>query len=133
METNIAGYLDVSDVDGTDPNTISVTLGSGSAALNSTGNDKVDELGRTGVSGVLVLGDTEDNDGDGDVPTPVVTLTLIDSSGTSIATTASDSTGSFTFSNDHGCCSGGHQQRQHRGGANHNDDLLSSSILPEML
>jgi hypothetical protein len=44
---------------------ISVTVGSGSP-LNSTGNDFVDELGRT-VTGVVL----EDTDNDGDDPRKV--------------------------------------------------------------
>ena len=40
MEMNLAGYLDVSDIDGNNPNKISVELTTG---LDSTGNDIVDE------------------------------------------------------------------------------------------
>jgi hypothetical protein len=63
--TDEAGYLAVSDIDGGDVNMISVTVGSGSP-LNSTGNDFVDELGRT-VTGVVL----EDTDNDGDDPRKV--------------------------------------------------------------
>lgn len=41
VETNLAGYADVSDVDGANDNRVSVRLGESS---NSTGNDFVDEL-----------------------------------------------------------------------------------------
>ena len=93
METNLPRYLDVSDIDGGDFNTITITLGAGSE-LNSTGNDFLDEPSRT-VSGT-VLEDT-DNDGDGDVPIAIVAVALFDSSGFPIATTMTDSAGSFYF------------------------------------
>jgi hypothetical protein len=41
VETNLAGYVDVSDVDGANDNRVAVRLSSGT---NSTGNDFVDEI-----------------------------------------------------------------------------------------
>jgi hypothetical protein len=79
METNHPGYLDVSDIDGGDDSMIAVTVGSGSSLI-STGNDFVDEVGRT-LSGFLL----EDIDNDGDRGTPLAVATV------------SDSDGAFTF------------------------------------
>jgi hypothetical protein len=56
---------------------IAVTVGSGSS-LNSTGNDFVDEVGRT-LSGFLL----EDIDNDGDGGTPLAVATVSDSDGSS--------------------------------------------------
>ena len=71
-QTNTGSYpLDVSDVDGGDPNSIAVTLGSGNP-VDSSGNDFVDELFRT------ISGQVFENITNILYPIPNVTLTLID-------------------------------------------------------
>ena len=125
METNLAGYVDVSDVDGANDNTVSVRLGAGT---NSTGNDFVDEVISSppstspsssilpstdpSVSGAPSLTATpsvnpsgsisgsvkEDtnNDNIGDMPLSNVLISLVDSvTGQVIRTTLTDSSGSF--------------------------------------
>ena len=88
-ETNPPGYDDVSDVDGGDPNTITVTIG-GDSPLDSTGNDFVDEVEKLGSISGNVKEDTNDDD-IGEVDIPAVTITLEDSTGVTVATTVTDS------------------------------------------
>ena len=92
IESNLAGYTDVSD-NGGNPldDRIPVVLGSGA---NATGLLYVDE--RLGSIAGHVKEDLDNNDS-GDVPLPGVTITLLDSTGKVIATTVTDSSGSFTF------------------------------------
>ncbi|KAI2496385.1 oxidoreductase [Fragilaria crotonensis] len=92
-ESNLPGYLDVSDVDGGNPNLISVSLAGGE---DSTGNDFVDEPARR-IDG-SVLEDTN-NDNAGEEPIANVTVLLYDSNGTLVASTTTDSEGNFTFEN----------------------------------
>ena len=65
MELTPSGYVDVSDVDGGDPNNISITIGGPSFPLDSTGNDFVDERGRL-IAGVV--SEDTDNDDVGEIP-----------------------------------------------------------------
>jgi uncharacterized surface anchored protein len=94
VETNLpVAPLDVSDSDGGNLNTIAVSIG-GPKPLISNDNNFVDEPTRT-ISGV-VLEDTN-NDDIGNTPIPGVTVALIDSAGTIIATTTTNSNGVFVF------------------------------------
>ena len=93
VETNLAGYLDVSDVDGPNDNMINVMLRGGE---NITGRDFVDELART-ISG-LVLEDVTNN-GNGDEPMESVLIELFDSNGDFVANTTTNSDGLFEFTN----------------------------------
>ena len=94
METNLPGYIDVSDVFGNPlDNIIRTTLVGGQ---NETDQDYVDR--RVGSITGSVKEDLDNNDS-GDAPLPGVTLTLLDSAGNVVATTVTDSTGSFTFVN----------------------------------
>lgn len=69
IETNIASYpLDVSIIDGGDPNSIDVMI-DGATARNATGNDSVDEASRTILGQVL---DNVDNNGSGIPPSEVL-------------------------------------------------------------
>jgi hypothetical protein len=86
--------LDVSDIDGGDANLIKVTIGLDDFPLNSTGNDFVDERGRQ-IKGV-VLEDVNDDD-TGDIPINGVLISLVSGSGIVLATTTTDSSGSFAF------------------------------------
>ena len=108
VETNLAGYSDVSDVDGIHDNSIGVSLTF--TNLNSTKNDFVDELpgSATGVpSGApveVVLGsisgnvkEDTDDDGIGEAPIFGVLMTLLDSSNIVVATTLTDINGNYKF------------------------------------
>jgi hypothetical protein len=83
--------LDVSDIDGGDPNLINVTIG-GDKPLDSTGNNYVHEKGRETQGYVL-----EDNGGMEPIPIPGVLITLKNSMGQIVATTLTDSTGQFVL------------------------------------
>ncbi|MBL9143555.1 MAG: carboxypeptidase regulatory-like domain-containing protein [Verrucomicrobiaceae bacterium] len=115
VETQPAGYLNVTDLDSTSPgddvansstsdNRIPVAI---SAGESDTGNDFIEEL--PGVITGTVLADV-DNDNDGDDPIPSVTLTLVDSSGSPVdgdpntagvqpITTTTQPDGTYTFTN----------------------------------
>ena len=127
VETNLPNYLDVSDTDGPNDNMISVTLTVGaanstgnvfvdelvsSAPSVSAEPSSVPTVSpfptNTGVpsaspsEGILgsisgtVLEDLDNND-TGDVGLANVTITLLDSTGTPVATTTTDSAGNFVF------------------------------------
>jgi protocatechuate 3,4-dioxygenase beta subunit len=95
-ETNLAGVpLDVKDVDGGNPNVISITLGGGE---NSTGNDFIDEKCRK-VTG-MVMEDVDNNDtGDKGIPQVTVELRAVFANGTVVSymNTTTDSNGMFDF------------------------------------
>ncbi len=105
VETQPAGFISVSDVDGGNPNQIlPITVAAGQAV---TGRDFVEE--QPGTIAGYVLADT-DNDNAGDTPISGVILTLVDGSGNPIdgdpntpglqpitTTTAAD--GSYSFTN----------------------------------
>ncbi|MCK6373166.1 MAG: carboxypeptidase regulatory-like domain-containing protein, partial [Zoogloea sp.] len=95
VETNKAGYLDVSDKDGGNPNSISVTLTPGQS---STGNDFVDE--RTAAIGDKVWLDANANgvQDAGEAGVAGVTVKLLDSTGAVVSTTATDANGNYLFS-----------------------------------
>ena len=84
-ETNNPAYGDVSDVDGANDNTITVTLPAGG---NSEDNDFVDEL--SSIEGTVFV-DT-DNDDAGDTNLSGVTITLLDSNGALVASTTTNAT-----------------------------------------
>ena len=109
-QTNLSGYIDVSDGDSiddggaggtdddtnsnTDDNLISVSL---SSQEIDTGNDFLDE--RTGTISGEVLSDTN-NDDVGDSPLSGVTVELFeDGNATAIAITTTNSDGKYTFIN----------------------------------
>ncbi|MCK6394374.1 SdrD B-like domain-containing protein [Zoogloea sp.] len=94
VETNKPGFSDVGDVDGGDPNVISVTLPAGG---NSTGNDFVDERLPGVVSGSVL--EDNNNDNVGDTPIPGVTVELKDPAGNVVQTTTTDANGNYTFNN----------------------------------
>ena len=127
VETNLPNYLDVSDTDGPNDNMISVTLTVGAAnstgnvfvdELVSSAPSVSSEPSSTptvspgptntgvpsgspseGILGSIsgtVLEDVDNND-TGDVGIPNVTITLLDSTGTPVATTTTDSAGNFVF------------------------------------
>ncbi|MCK6396641.1 SdrD B-like domain-containing protein, partial [Zoogloea sp.] len=93
-ETNKPGYTDVSDVDGGNPNVISVTLTQGQS---STGNDFVDE--RPATLGDRVWEDTNANgvQDAGEAGIAGVTVELKDENGTPVATTTTDANGNYSF------------------------------------
>ena len=95
VETNKTGYIDVSDKDGGNPNSISVTLTPGQS---STGNDFVDE--RTAAIGDKVWLDTNANgvQDAGEAGVSGVTVKLLDSTGNVVSTTATDANGNYLFS-----------------------------------
>ena len=84
IETNLPGYLDVSDVDGPNDNMINVPLGGGE---NVTGRDFVDERERS-ISGV-VLEDIDNND-TGDEPIVSVVVELYDNEGNLVNSTTTN-------------------------------------------
>jgi von Willebrand factor type A domain/SdrD B-like domain len=92
VETNLPGYSDVSDTEGSPlDGEIAVDL---SVGENSTGNNFVDErLG--GISGT-VLEDTN-HDGTGNTPLGGVTITLWTADETVVAVTVTDSSGNYAF------------------------------------
>ena len=92
METNPAGYDDVSDTDGGDPNMIAVDLAPGES---STGNDFVDEPQPGSIAGT-VLADTDDNT-TGDTPLAGVVVTLLDANGVAVASTTTGADGTYLF------------------------------------
>jgi hypothetical protein len=96
VETNKPGYLDVSDIDGGNPNSITVTLPAGTS---STGNDFVDE--RTAAIGDKVWLDKNANgvQDAGEAGIAGVTVKLLDSTGTVVGTTTTDANGNYQFSN----------------------------------
>jgi uncharacterized repeat protein (TIGR01451 family) len=90
-QTNLPGYVDVSDTVGANDNLIPVTLVAGSA---STGNNFVDEqLGS--ISG-NVKADI-DNNNSGDVNLQNVTIELLDAGNAVIAATFTDADGNYSF------------------------------------
>ena len=92
-ETNLPGYVDVSDVFGSPlDNIINVTLPSGG---NVTGRNFVDK--RLGSISGNVMEDL-DNDDVGDVDLAGVNITLLDGSGNVIASRLTDSDGNYVFS-----------------------------------
>jgi hypothetical protein len=93
MESNLPGYLDVSDVDGGDPNLISVSISNGEDSID---NDFVDEPARRIDGSVL---EDINNDNAGEDPIANVTVLLFDWNGTLIASTTTDSEGIFSFEN----------------------------------
>ena len=96
VETNKPGYLDVSDIDGGNPNSITVTLPAGTS---STGNDFVDE--RTAAIGDKVWLDKNANgvQDAGEAGIAGVTVKLLDSTGTVVGTSTTDANGNYQFSN----------------------------------
>ncbi|AFZ37589.1 conserved repeat domain protein [Stanieria cyanosphaera PCC 7437] len=109
-QTNLSGYLDVSDIDGGNLNNISVNLNAG----NSTGNNFVDE--QTGTISGQVLADAADDDNIGDNSLSGVTLELLDNNGDPVIdgngnpiTTTTDSNGIYSFT---GVAPGTYQVRQ---------------------
>jgi len=93
VETDLPGFISVSDTSGSNDNIIQVVLGAG-AGNNSTGNNFTDEVART-ISGV-VLEDTINNNV-GDKPIGGVIIELHFPNGTFIASTTTDSNGAFNF------------------------------------
>ncbi|KAB2964537.1 SdrD B-like domain-containing protein [Zoogloea sp.] len=95
-ETNKPGYLDVSDKDGGNPNSIAVTVVSGAT---STGNDFVDE--RTAALGDKVWLDKNANgvQDAGEAGLAGVTVKLIDAGGSVVGTTTTGADGSYLFNN----------------------------------
>ena len=92
VESNLPGYIDVFDVFGNPlDNIVNVTLTGGE---NKTDQDFVDRLVGS-ISGSVK--EDLNNDDVGDADLSGVTLTLVDSAGTVIATTVTDSAGKFTF------------------------------------
>ena len=91
IETNLPGYLDVSDVDGPNDNTINVPLGRGE---NVTGRDFVDELGRT-ISGTVL--EDVDNYNTGDQPIVSAVVELFDEEGSLVNSTTTNEDGFFEF------------------------------------
>ncbi len=90
QQTNLPGYVDVSDTQGANDSLIAVTL---PASGNSTGNNFVDE--RLGSISGNVKEDI-DNNNTGDVNLSGVTISLL--SGTTIvATTTTDASGNYSF------------------------------------
>ena len=108
-QTNLSGYADVSDNDavdddggagGTDDDTNSDTNDnlipvSLSSQESDTGNNFIDE--QTGTITGEVLADTN-NDDIGDSPLENVIITLKNDLGATVATTTTDNTGKYTFS-----------------------------------
>ncbi len=96
-QTNLAGYSDVSDIDGGNLNQIAVTL---TAGVDSTGNDFIDEVTPPTLANISgnVSEDTN-NDNTGDTPLENVTVQLLSNSGTVIATTTTDVNGDYIFTN----------------------------------
>lgn len=92
-ETNLPDFLDVSDIDGGDPNIISVVIG-GDEPINATGRDFVDEICRK-IDGE-VLEDVDNND-TGDRGISDVVVQLYDLDGNLVSTTSTDSDGAFEF------------------------------------
>ena len=88
------GLTDVSDSDGGDPNSVTVTITEGEDA---TSVDFVDEEEETGSISGTVTEDTDD-DNEGDSPLSGVLVTLTDSSGIVVASTLTDSEGAYEFS-----------------------------------
>ncbi|MDD2669535.1 SdrD B-like domain-containing protein, partial [Zoogloea sp.] len=95
VETNQPGYLDVSDIDGGNPNSIAVTLAPGAT---STGNDFVDE--RTAAIGDKVWLDKNANgvQDAGEAGLAGVTVKLLDSAGTVVGSSTTDANGNYLFS-----------------------------------
>ncbi|MBT9499105.1 MAG: carboxypeptidase regulatory-like domain-containing protein, partial [Zoogloea sp.] len=95
VETNQPGYLDVSDIDGGNPNSIAVTLTPGAT---STGNDFVDE--RTAAIGDKVWLDKNANgvQDAGEAGLAGVTVKLLDSAGTVVGSSTTDANGNYLFS-----------------------------------
>jgi protocatechuate 3,4-dioxygenase beta subunit len=93
-ETNKPGYTDVGDIDGGNPNQISVTLTPGQS---STGNDFVDE--RPATLGDRVWEDTNANgvQDAGEAGIAGVTVQLKDENGAPVATTTTDANGNYSF------------------------------------
>ena len=105
VETNLPGYVDVSEVDGVTDNEVTVSLTF--PKPNSANIDFCDKLPSSAPSAsptaVLVgsisgnVKEDIDGDGDGDVDIPEVLITLFDSSNTPVATTLTDSEGDYLF------------------------------------
>ena len=96
VETNKPGYLDVSDIDGGNPNSIAVTLTPGQT---SAGNDFVDE--RTATLGDRVWLDTNANgvQDAGELGLAGVTVKLLNSAGATVNTLTTDANGNYLFNN----------------------------------
>jgi hypothetical protein len=96
VETNKPGYLDVSDIDGGNPNSIAVTLNPGQT---SAGNDFVDE--RTATLGDRVWLDTNANgvQDAGELGLAGVTVKLLNSAGATVNTLTTDANGNYLFNN----------------------------------
>jgi len=96
VEQNNPGYLDVSDIDGGNPNSIAVTVTPGQT---SSGNDFVDE--RPASIGDRVWFDTNGNglQDTGELGAAGVTVKLLDAGGNVVVTTTTDASGNYLFSN----------------------------------
>lgn len=111
-ETDLPGFSSVIDVDGLNGNTVGVSLTFSN--LNSTENNFVDE--RPGVpassqpsissspSAAPLLGSISgnvkedvDDDNTGEIAIPLVLVSLLDRSGTTVATTLTDNEGNYIF------------------------------------
>ncbi len=93
-QTNLAGYNDVGDIDGGDPNSIAATVPAGG---QSTGNDFVDD--RPAALGDRVWLDTNGNgqlDG-AEAGVSGVTVNLLNAVGDVVNTQATDGTGNYLF------------------------------------
>ncbi|MEM8828799.1 MAG: SdrD B-like domain-containing protein [Cyanobacteria bacterium P01_G01_bin.19] len=103
-QTNLSNYSDVKDLDtnadgsangvggNTDQNLIDVSLSPGE---DSTGNDFVDERGV--ISGNVSVDTSDPGDTTGDDPLANVTVELLDSGSNVVATTATDASGNYSF------------------------------------
>ena len=94
VETNKPGYLDVSDIDGGNPNSIAVTLNPGQT---SAGNDFVDE--RTATLGDRVWLDTNANgvQDAGELGLAGVKVELKDNNGVVVQSMTTDANGNYGF------------------------------------
>ena len=95
-QTNLPTYNDVGDVDGGDPNLITVTLPAGGS---SPGNDFVDD--RTASLGDRVWLDTNNNGQQdaGEASVADVTVNLLDGAGNVLDTQTTDANGEYLFTN----------------------------------
>ena len=95
-QTNLAGYNDVGDKDGGDPNSIAATVPAGG---QSTGNDFVDD--RPASLGDRVWLDANGNgqQDTGDAGVAGVTVNLLNSAGNVVSTQATNGAGDYLFSN----------------------------------